>query len=533
MASLLISAHCFAQDSLVPFDAHSSIWGGMFAPQSPEATAITRDCQGNPLSSTETVTVAPTDNNPTVKNTTYGYDGRGRLVYEDVYMNGSAVTGTSLAYDELGRRASVSGNGLTQTESYDFHGWLSETQASAGGTSIFKETLRYAEALHATPLHSGSITEVVWKHGINTPCTYAYSYDGAGRLLGADRYAGNTLDNAWTERGITYDAGGNITSIVRYGSSGSIPVDDLTMSYSGNTLASVNNSSYSYDSAGNLTYDPLRGLTISYNLLGQPYAISTSSDEADYTYLADGTKVKVAGEANEDGYAYLGSMVFALSEGDWLFDSTPFNGGQIRKNGSSFVADRFATDHLGSVRALVRNGQVIEQNDFYPYGMRHANASLISSPSNRWRFSAKEIQTTAGVGLLDFGARLYDDRTCRWTSQDPLATKYPGISPYSYCAGDPVGYVDVKGCSMTDYYTMTGRYYGTIPDGSSDRYIINQRILKKNDVSENVGSAYLNGNLLPVVSSASIQAMDKTYQMTESDNKEHGFVSAMKAQFLR
>ena len=119
------------------------------------------------------------------------------------------------------------------------------------------------------------------------------------------------------------------------------------------------------------------------------------------------------------------------------------------------------------------------------------------------------------------------------TSQDPLATKYPGISPYSYCAGDPVGYVDVKGCSMTDYYTMTGRYYGTIPDGSSDRYIINQRILKKNDVSENVGSAYLNGNLLPVVSSASIQAMDKTYQMTESDNKEHGFVSAMKAQFLR
>ena len=111
----------------------------------------------------------------------------------------------------------------------------------------------------------------------------------------------------------------------------------------------------------------------------------------------------MAGEANEDGYAYIGSMVFALSEDDWLFDSTPF------------------------------------------YGMRHANSSLFSTSSNRWRFSAKEIQTTAGIGLLDFGARLYDDRTCRWTTQDPLATKYAAFSPYSYCAGDPVNLVDTDG----------------------------------------------------------------------------------------
>ena len=407
--------------------------------------SIARDCQGNPMSSTETVTLSSSDNNPTVKETYYGYDGRGRQIYEDVYINGSSVASTAISYDVLGRRASVSGNGLTQTESYDFHGWLSETQATSGNTMIFKESLSYAEAQHATPLHSGTITEAVWQHGNNTPCTYAYSYDGAGRLLGADRYVGSTLDNAWTERGITYDAGSNITAIARYGSSASVPVDNFSMSYSGNTLSSVNNSSYSFDSAGNITYDPLRGLSFSYNLLGKPYAIIASSDEADYIYLADGTKVKVFGESNEDGYAYLGSLVFALSEGDWLFDSTPFYGGQIRKAGSSYVADRFAADHLGSVRALVRNGQVLERNDYYPYGMRHANSSLTPSSANRWRFSAKEIQTTAGVNLIDFGARLYDDRICRWTSQDPLAAKYPAFSPYAYCAGDPVNFVDPDG----------------------------------------------------------------------------------------
>ena len=44
-----------------------------------------------------------------------------------------------------------------------------------------------------------------------------------------------------------------------------------------------------------------------------------------------------------------------------------------------------------------------------------------------------------------FGARLYDDRICRWTSQDPLAAKYRAFSPYAYCAGDPVNLVDPDG----------------------------------------------------------------------------------------
>ncbi len=37
-----------------------------------------------------------------------------------------------------------------------------------------------------------------------------------------------------------------------------------------------------------------------------------------------------------------------------------------------------------------------------------------------------------------FGARMYDPCLGRWTTQDPLAEKYPGISPYAYCADDPV-----------------------------------------------------------------------------------------------
>ena len=51
----------------------------------------------------------------------------------------------------------------------------------------------------------------------------------------------------------------------------------------------------------------------------------------------------------------------------------------------------------------------------------------------------------AGVPALDYGARLYSVVTGRWLSQDPLGEEYYWLSPYSYCAGNPVDFVDPDG----------------------------------------------------------------------------------------
>ena len=51
----------------------------------------------------------------------------------------------------------------------------------------------------------------------------------------------------------------------------------------------------------------------------------------------------------------------------------------------------------------------------------------------------------AGLPYLDYGARFYDPATCRWLSPDPLAEKYYGLSPYGFCAGNPVNFVDPDG----------------------------------------------------------------------------------------
>ena len=50
------------------------------------------------------------------------------------------------------------------------------------------------------------------------------------------------------------------------------------------------------------------------------------------------------------------------------------------------------------------------------------------------------------TGFSYFGARYYDsDLMTGWLSVDPLADKYPSLSPYNYCAWNPIRLVDPDG----------------------------------------------------------------------------------------
>ena len=50
-----------------------------------------------------------------------------------------------------------------------------------------------------------------------------------------------------------------------------------------------------------------------------------------------------------------------------------------------------------------------------------------------------------GYVSYDYGSRGYYPAIGRFTSVDPLAEKYYSISPYAYCAGNPVRYIDPTG----------------------------------------------------------------------------------------
>lgn len=50
-----------------------------------------------------------------------------------------------------------------------------------------------------------------------------------------------------------------------------------------------------------------------------------------------------------------------------------------------------------------------------------------------------------GLNEYDYGARWYDPILARFTTVDPLCEKYYSISPYAYCANNPVNAVDPDG----------------------------------------------------------------------------------------
>ncbi len=61
----------------------------------------------------------------------------------------------------------------------------------------------------------------------------------------------------------------------------------------------------------------------------------------------------------------------------------------------------------------------------------------------RAKHNGKELDQE--TGYYYYGARYYDPSAALWIGVDPLQMKYPDVSPYVYCAGNPVKYVDPDG----------------------------------------------------------------------------------------
>ena len=71
-----------------------------------------------------------------------------------------------------------------------------------------------------------------------------------------------------------------------------------------------------------------------------------------------------------------------------------------------------------------------------------AHYSLLTANST-YTFSAKEKDSETGLSY--FGSRYYSSDLSVWLSVDPMSDKYPSLSPYTYCADNPVKLVDPNG----------------------------------------------------------------------------------------
>lgn len=86
-------------------------------------------------------------------------------------------------------------------------------------------------------------------------------------------------------------------------------------------------------------------------------------------------------------------------------------------------------------------------------------------------FTGKERD--AETGFSYFGARYYDsDLSGLFMSVDPMADKYPSISPYAYCAWNPAKLVDQDGEEISPIYDKCGNLLGTDDQGLKGRAIV-------------------------------------------------------------
>ena len=258
-----------------------------------------------------------------------------------------------------------------------------------------------------------------------------------------------------------------------------------------------------------MTADGRKGLELSWNLLNLANSAAMHGSSLTYAWLSDGTKVSARaddGSGNGVVKRYLGSFVFTTSGGSSTEDPTDvesvaWDEGRIFFDIPEAVPEEyiedpdldpepeinpdepeeivgwlpyrdcwFAGDHLGNVRTVIditpdlSAPQILEQNDYLPFGTRIQNPDFISGMNNRWRYAGKEEQRFglagafspienapfSGTGfldlsLLDFGARMYDPFTARWTAVDPLAKKDNSISAYVYCTDNPMCLSDPSG----------------------------------------------------------------------------------------
>lgn len=419
----------------------------------------------------------------------------------------------TLGYDNFGRVTSNDRGGNKADMSYEYdalHGWIRKVH-SAGG---FVQNLYYEDGADA-PRFDGVITAMDWKNTSSDQIKrYDYTYDGFRRLTAGDyrepsSYSAMMLadgdgQNSGTEEGMyglipasstasgtnkygesyEYDENSNITGLLRYGMRNNRSfglIDDLTIDYTGNQLKSVidgvseslnytgasdfsDGSSrpieYNYDANGHLVKDYNKGLNYSYDKLGHPLRVWNTDDtkSIEYVYAPDGRRLRAC-HTMQVGAAsvkdYWGDLIVLNGE----IERINFQGGYYAYDNAHNRYDRcyYVQDYQGNIRMTVRkkdgsSEQTEDITDYYPYGNPHM-------ASSGYRYGGKELDRSYGLDLYDFEARQYDAIVPGFTAGDPMAEKYYNISPYVYCAGDPVNSIDQHGDSVCPLLCPDGAGY--------------------------------------------------------------------------
>lgn len=436
----------------------------------------------NPASATSDIDVSVS--------TRYVYDGLGRVIEKDLSSGGVAGAirhRPTFGYDTVGNMGTVKyptlrANGVTygsnrnvfsafsygfltatstaseQIASLTYHpnGFVNRVTHGNGVEDVYEiETSNHmprpkriwTDKVNGAGFNSGVMAYDA-RGSITAIGTHTYTYDGLGRLLGANMGAYN--------QAYTYDRYGNITSW-----------PSVTVNSANNQLAA----GATYDAAGNLKTwaDPRRGVA-GYTYRYDPFNMLVHIDGPDvkkvFVYDADDERAAIfdyftssAGVKETWSVRDLSRNVirdFEYSGGTWKWTRDYIRRGRtllsvISRVGTSEETRHVHTDHLGSPRLMTGMDRVpkdTERRTFYPFGQE----IQAKAQTSRLQFTGHERDDDGSVNVwpdLDYmHARHYNAMLGRFLSPDRLQgvrANPQSWNRYSYVRNDPMGFSDPLG----------------------------------------------------------------------------------------
>lgn len=364
--------------------------------------------------------------------------------------------GEDYFYDTLGRlektRREMFWDNVTQY-TYNMRG-----QVTSITNPSFTQTLKYEDG--DTPCYNGNISQMTLTYTGLQPVTRKFTYDKV------DRLASMTSTDGFSTT-YTYNLNSSPLEITRHGhlSDGTVGlIDDLSLTYTGNHLTTATDAAdpvllensldfysdarYSYDLNGRLTSDTGRDMDIEYNVIDRISSITTTNSKLAYNYSATGKKLAEhythwSHPAAESRY-YIGpfELIKHGAAGKSGIARINTNFGYFDSQGA---ANKQFADYQGNIRATItaNSNTHIQTTDYYPYGLPMATST--GANTNRYKYSANELETRDGINLYLYPFRQLLADVALWSTLDPLAILTPSASPYSAIGSNPIKYIDPLG----------------------------------------------------------------------------------------
>jgi len=175
---------------------------------------------------------------------------------------------------------------------------------------------------------------------------------------------------------------------------------------------------------------------------------------------------------------YCGNFIYE----DGALKMMLFDGGYVTFDNNKTPQYHFyLKDHLGNNRVVAdANGSIEQVNHYYPFGGLMAESTGDVQP---YKYNGKELDRMHGLDSYDYGARWLSDG--RFTTLDPHAIDYVGVSPYAYCGNNPIKRSDMNGMDWYESEDGTAAFW---QEGNEKTYNIDG--VTYNNVGENYNVNY-------------------------------------------